>query len=77
MARYRIDVRIAGTAYIEAGSQQEAAALIEELKLNGITIGCGDRDIQTDVPGVAIAAAATCYGAFDDDDLPELVEVTP
>ena len=84
MTRYRIDVKLYGTVYIEAESKFEADKLFDEYfgtekKPQEVFLNRSDRDVGVDVPAcdqddhkVFLSPVATAYGADEDDDLAEV-----
>jgi len=84
MTKYRIDVKLYGTAYIEAESREEAGRLFDEHfgtseKPLEVFFNRSDRDVPVDVPPcdqddhkVFLSPVATAYGAHEDDELEEV-----
>jgi hypothetical protein len=84
MTRYHIDVKLWGTAYIEAETREEAGRLFDEHfgtseKPQTVFFNRSDKDVPVDVPPcdqddhkVFLSPVATAYGADKDDDLAEV-----
>lgn len=76
---YRIDVKIAGTAYVKAASADEALVKVRALANKGFEFEAYDDTISDrefddpELPEISLSPAMTIYGPFDDDAVPELV----
>jgi hypothetical protein len=79
---YSIDIKIYGTAYIKADSEEKALEIAKSLHMDGIELRedrdaeipiTGQRFDDPDLPELSLSPAMTLYGP-DEDVTPDLVE---
>lgn len=82
MNLYNIDIKIYGTAYIKANSEEEALTIVKSFNMDGIKLRedldaeipiSGQGFDDPDLPEFSLSPAMTIYGP-DDGVEPDLIE---
>ncbi len=67
MPVYKTDIHIAGTLYVQAGTEQQALEKLKTLSQHWFTVG--DSDIPVDNEGSFLSPAMTGHGLYDENTI--------